>query len=328
MPDRFTIAKLIQCSELELKVLAGQNGLDRQIHSVQSNRPGLALCGHFDSFGYDRIQIFGKGEVSYLHQLSTTEHHWILSRLFSYQIPCLVFTTNLTPSPEIVSLSHERHIPLLQTGHDSSTFTNFLLHFLENEFGPTEFIHGNLVDVYGLGVLILGPSGIGKSEASLELLRKGHRLIADDTVLLKKVSEHRVFGIRPNPLKHYMEIRGLGIIDVVSLFGITAIGNRKQVELVVSLEIWDKNRAYERTGLEEQHYQFHKELIPKVILPVAPGRNISNLIETATANLWSKKMGVNAPEELDKTLSNMMNDDEKQDHIENWQHQALLFSPN
>ncbi len=328
MPDQFTIAQLVQYSELELEILAGQDGVNRQIHSVQSNRPGLALCGHFDSFGHDRIQIFGKGEVSYLHQLATADRNWILSRFFSYQIPCLVFTTELTPPVDMVSLSNERNIPLLQTRHDSSIFTNLLLHFLENEFGPTEFIHGNLVDVYGLGVLILGPSGIGKSEASLELLRKGHRLIADDTVLLKKVSEHRVFGIRPNPLKHYMEIRGLGVIDVVSLFGVTAIGNRKQVELVVSLESWDQNTTYDRTGLEERYYQFHQESIPQVVLPVASGRNISNLIETATANLWSRKMGVNAPEELNRILTDMMNDDEKKDRIERWQHEALLFSPN
>ena len=326
MPDAFTIAKLLQYLELKLEPLAGKEGLERRVCSVQSNRPGLALCGYFDHFGHDRVQIFGNGEISYLQQLDSSERYVILTRFFSYEIPCLVITRSLTAPSEMIALSNKQRIPLLQTEHDSSTFTTLLLHFLENEFGPTEFVHGNLVDVYGLGVLILGQSGIGKSEASLELLRKGHRLIADDTVLLKKISEHRVFGIRPNPLKHYMEIRGLGIIDVVALFGTTAVGNRKQVELVVTLEQWNSARSYDRTGLESKPYQFHQESISHVVLPVAPGRNISNLIETAAANLWSKKLGINAPENLNRALTDMMNDEQKKDRVEEWQHQTFLFS--
>ena len=154
MSDVFTIAKLLPYLELKLETLAGKEGLDRRICSVQSNRPGLALCGHFDHFGHDRIQIFGNGEISYLQQLDTSERHVILTRFFSYEIPCLVITGGLTAPSEMIDLSNERRIPFLQTEHDSSTFTTLLLHFLENEFGPTEFVHGNLVDVYGLGVLL------------------------------------------------------------------------------------------------------------------------------------------------------------------------------
>jgi HPr kinase/phosphorylase len=195
--------------------------------------------------------------------------------------------------------------------------------FLEDEFGPSEYVHGNLVDVFGVGVLILGDSGIGKSECALELLQKGHRLIADDTVLLKRVSGHRIFGMRAQPLKHYMEVRGLGIVDVIGLFGVTAVGDRTQVELVITLEHWDEAKEYDRTGLDAEVYSFHNERIPYVVIPVATGRNISNLIEVAAMNLWGQKLGFHAAKELNETLIAEMAEKNDEEVLDEWQHTTL-----
>ena len=222
----------------------------------------------------------------------------LLSLFFSYPVPCLIFVSDLCVPDVVKTLASQHQIPVLSTPLPSTVFTVRLLRFLEDELGVVDCIHGNLVDVFGIGVLILGKSGIGKSECSLELVQKGHRLIADDSVLLKQVSGSRVLGSRPEFFKHYIEVRGLGIIDVVSLFGVTAIGDRKQVELVVFLEEWDENQGYDRTGFSNEHYVFHEAEVNQVTIPVAPGRNISNLIETAVANLLSQRFGIDAPKNL------------------------------
>ncbi|HHZ90138.1 TPA: HPr(Ser) kinase/phosphatase [Candidatus Poribacteria bacterium] len=313
MAHHITVQDLIgyASEDLKLDLIAGEEGLNRQIISADSNRPGLALCGYYDHFGSDRVQIFGKGEVAYIEELSSSDQFEVLSQFFSYTIPCLIFVSDLCVSELIKTLAGQYQVPVLSTPLTSTIFTVRLLHFLEDELGSADCVHGNLVDVFGIGVLILGKSGIGKSECSLELIQKGHRLIADDSVLLKQVAGPRVLGMRSRLFKHYIEVRGLGIIDVVSLFGVTAVGDRKQVELVVFLEEWNENRGYDRTGFSNESYVFHETDIDQVTIPVAPGRNISNLIETAAANLLSQKFGIDAPKnlnsELNDTLSNKKN---------------------
>jgi len=308
MPNTMTVRKLIRYAgyELQLEVAAGSEGLDRLIETAESNRPGLALCGHYQHFGYNRVQIFGQGEISYLESLNSSMRAENLEELSSYPIPCVVVTSGSPVPPELAAIGNQNNIPILTTSLSSSVFTTRLLLFLEDEFGPAEYVHGNLVDVFGVGVLILGKSGIGKSECTLELLQRGQRLISDDSVLLKRVSGHRVFGIRMQPLRHYMEVRGLGIIDVITLFGVTAVGNRKQVELVVTLEIWDENKKYNRTGLDEDFYSLHNESIPHTVIPVGPGRNLSNLVEVAAMNLWGKKLGFHAEKDLNQAIADMM----------------------
>ncbi|MCZ6676186.1 MAG: HPr(Ser) kinase/phosphatase [Candidatus Poribacteria bacterium] len=325
MPNRMTVRQLIKYAgyELQLETAAGHNGIDRGIKTAESNRPGLALCGHYEHFGHDRVQILGYGEISYLDSLSPAAQADVLETLFSYSIPCVVVTSNLSLPSELIAAGNRENIPILTTRLSSAVFTTRLLLFLENEFGPSEYVHGNLVDVLGVGVLILGGSGIGKSECALELLQKGHRLIADDTVLLKRVSGHRVFGIRVQPIKHYMEVRGLGIIDVIALFGVTAVGDRKQVELVVTLELWDETKVYNRTGLDDDVYGFHNEDIPHVLIPVRPGRNIANLIEVAAMNLWGQKLGFHAAKDLDQVLIEKMQDQKDETAIDEWQHETL-----
>ena len=325
MPHRMTVRQLIKYAgyELQLEIAAGHEGLDREIKTAESNRPGLALCGHYEHFGSERVQILGHGEVSYLESLPRSVRCDILEELFSHPLPCVVITNGLSIPPELIAVSDRKNTPILTTRLSSAVFTTRLLLFLEDEFGPSEYVHGNLVDVFGVGVLILGESGIGKSECALELLQRGHRLIADDTVLLKRVSGHRVFGIRVQPLKHYMEVRGLGIIDVVALFGVTAVGDRKQVELVVTLELWNENKAYNRTGLEHEIYGFHSESIPHIVIPVAPGRNISNLIEVAAMNLWGRKLGFHAAKDLDEALIEKMRSHNDEAALDEWQHATL-----
>jgi HPr kinase/phosphorylase len=324
MPSDMTVQKLIKYAgyELKLEIAAGVNGLERPISTAESNRPGLALCGYYEHFGYSRVQIFGHGEIGYLETLDSPTRTDVLERLLSYPIPCIVVTNGLTPSKELLEIGDRSRSPILTSSLSSSIFTTRLLLFFEDEFDPIEYVHGNLVDVYGVGVLILGQSGIGKSESSLELLQRGHRLIADDTVLLKRMSGHRVFGIRPRPLKHYMEVRGLGIIDVVALFGVTAVGNRKQVELVVTLEPWDKNKTYSRTEIDGV-YDFHNEAIPHIVIPVRPGRNISHLIEVAAMNLWGQKLGLHPAQELDKELIEIMRRKDSETMLDDWQHETL-----
>ncbi len=326
MPDHImTVHQLIKYAgyELQLEIAAGHDGLDREIKTAESNRPGLALCGHYDHFGHERVQILGHGEMSYLESLSSSARSDVLKKLLLYPIPCVVVTSGLPTSPELIAVGNGAHVPILTTRLSSAIFTTRLLLFLEDEFGPSEYLHGNLVDVFGVGVLILGESGIGKSECALELLQKGHRLIADDTVLLKRVSGHRVFGMRAQPLKHYMEVRGLGIIDVIALFGVTAVGDRTQVELVVTLELWDENKAYNRTGLDNDVYGFHSERIPHVVIPVAPGRNISNLIEAAAMNLWGQKLGFHAAKDLNTALIDEMRSQNAETVLDEWQHVTL-----
>lgn len=326
MSDRImTVRQLIKYAgyELQLELTAGHRGLDRALKTAESNRPGLALCGHYDHFGQERVQILGRGEISYIAHLSPSEQTGVLQKFFSYALPCVVVTNGLSIPSELAAISNRTNIPILTTRLSSAVFTTRLLSFLEDEFGPSEYVHGNLVDVFGVGVLILGESGIGKSECALELLQRGHRLIADDTVLLKRVSGHRVFGMRAQPVKHYMEVRGLGIVDVIGLFGVTAVGDRTQVELVVTLEPWNESKVYNRTGLDEEIYSFHNERIPYLVIPVAPGRNISNLIEAAAMNLWGQKLGFHASKELNDTIIAEMAEQNDEAALEEWQHTTL-----
>ena len=326
MPEHImTVRQLIKYAgyELQLDITAGHDGLDRALKTAESNRPGLALCGHYDYFGHERVQILGHGEISYIESLSPSERTKVFQKFFSYDLPCVIVTNNLPTPSELVAIGDHVKIPILTTRLSSAVFTTRLLLFLEDEFGPSEYVHGNLVDVFGVGVLILGDSGIGKSECALELLQKGHRLIADDTVLLKRVSGHRIFGMRAQPLKHYMEVRGLGIVDVIGLFGVTAVGDRAQVELVITLEHWDEAKAYDRTGLDEEVYSFHNERIPYVVIPVATGRNISNLIEVAAMNLWGQKLGFHAAKELNETLIAEMAEKNDEEVLDEWQHTTL-----
>ncbi len=322
MPQSITVRKLFQRMEYELQIelVAGEKGLDKKLHTAETNRPGLALCGHYESFAYDRVQVLGKGEIAYLNKINADERTRVVQKILSYPLPCIIVTNDLPAPQELIVESNCAGIPVLSTTLSTPVLIRRLLLFLEDEFGPYEIIHGNLVEVFGIGVLILGESGIGKSECALELIKHGRRIIADDAVLLKRISGHRIFGTSAHTLKHYMEVRGIGIIDVLTLFGVTAVRTRKRVELVVTLEHWDAKQEYDRSGLDEDFYEILGEKLPHVTIPVRPGRNISIIVEVAAMNLRAKKMGHYAAEEFNTALIQEMQQVESRDwEIDEWE---------
>ena len=304
----FTVLDLIDIdlkdhNSLNLKCIGGRKGLNREIKSLDINRPGLALSGFFDSFAYERLQIFGRGETSYLRKLEEENKTDTISQMFTYLIPCCIFTHDLSPGNTLTEIAEKAHCPILQTDLPSAEFSARIMRILSEIFAPRQSIHGVLVEVYGLGVLILGDSGVGKSETALELVRYGHLLVADDVVDIHCVNGNTLIGIGANKIiAHHMEIRGMGIINIAHHYGVRAIRERKQIQLVVKLEEWDSKKNYDRIGIEEQYLQLLGVNIPKLEIPVKPGLNVPIIIEAAAMNERLKKMGYHAAKEFNKNV--------------------------
>ncbi|MDR1788513.1 MAG: HPr(Ser) kinase/phosphatase [Treponema sp.] len=305
---QFTVLDLMDLelrehNSLNLRCLGGRKGLSRVISMPDLNRPGLTLAGFYDCFVCERIQIFGKGETAYIQKLETEGNIQSLERFFEAVMPCCIFTWGLAPCDTFLALAENAGCPVLQTPVGTTEFVSRLLRILGDIFAPRKSLHGVLVEVYGQGILILGDSGVGKSEAALELIMHGHRLVADDVVELRCVSGNIVMGTGANKIiGHHMEIRGLGIVNVTHLFGIGAIRDKKQVQLVVKLEIWDAKKDYDRIGLEETYMEILGVSIPLLEIPVKPGRNIPVIIETVAMNERLKKMGYNAAREFNQNI--------------------------
>ncbi|MDR0719460.1 MAG: HPr(Ser) kinase/phosphatase [Treponema sp.] len=309
MSDRkFTVLDLLDLdlkdhNALELICIGGRTGLTREISIPDLNRPGLALSGFFDSFAYNRIQIYGRGEVAYLRKMEADGNVKNLRQMFTYSIPCCIFTHNLVPNEAFFSEAKGAHCPILQTALPTAEFSARLMRVLSDIYAPRQSIHGVLVEVYGLGILILGDSGVGKSETALELIKMGHRLVADDMVEIRCVSGNILMGSGANRIiAHHMEIRGLGIINLTHLFGVGAIRDKKQIQLVVKLEEWDSKKNYDRIGMDEKHMELLGVNIPQIEIPVKPGRNVPVIIATAAMNERLKKMGYNAAREFNKNI--------------------------
>ena len=305
---RFTVLDLIDIdlkehNSLDLRCIGGRKGLAREISIPDLNRPGLALSGFYDSFAYQRIQIFGRGEAAYLRMLASESRTETIERMFSYAIPCCIFTHSLTPDRAFFELAERSQCPLLQTDLPSAEFSSRVLRVLSNLFAPQKTMHGVLVEVYGIGILILGDSGVGKSEAALELIERGHRLVADDVVDMRCVNGNILMGAGANKIiGHHMEIRGLGIINITHLYGVGAIRDKKQVQLVVELEEWDPEKLYDRIGTQERYMEILGVKIPRLEIPVKPGRNIPIIIETAAMNERLKKMGYFSAKEFNQNV--------------------------
>ncbi|MDR2619451.1 MAG: HPr(Ser) kinase/phosphatase [Treponema sp.] len=305
---RFTVLDLIDLdlwehNSLNLHCIGGRKGLTREISIPDLNRPGLALSGFFDSFAYNRLQVFGRGEVAYLKNLEASGKVDTIRQMFTYSIPCCIFTHNLVPDENFFKEAEGAQCPLLQTDLSTAEFSARIMRVLSDIFAPRQSIHGVLAEVYGLGILILGDSGVGKSETALELIKLGHRLVADDVVEIRCVSGNILMGSGANKIiAHHMEIRGLGIINITHLFGVGAIRDKKQIQLVVKLEEWDSRKNYDRIGTEEQYMELLGVKIPKLEIPVKPGRNVPIIIETAAMNERLKKMGYNAAKEFNKNI--------------------------
>ena len=289
--------------KLQLKVVAGRTGLKRHLISIDVNRPGLALAGFYKEFANDRIQIIGKGEYAYITDQPAHAER-VKEEFFQYNIPAVVFTHGNKPPESIIQAAEETSTPVLCT---PLTTHNFILYFSQTitlELAPTTSLHGVFVEIFGVGILLTGQSGIGKSETALELVERGHRLVADDIVIIKCVGNTSLYGTASEVIRHHMELRGLGIINVKDLFGVGAIREYKRIELVIGLEDWDQNKEYDRLGLDEEFVEILGVQLPRILLPVRPGRNVPILIETAAMNQRSKLMGYHAARELSKRISN------------------------
>jgi HPr kinase/phosphorylase len=288
---------------LDLRCISGRRGLVRDITIPDLNRPGLALSGFYDSFAFQRIQLFGRGEVAYLNKIVSEGRIGTIQQMFTYDLPCCIFTHSLDPAPAFLAIAEETGCPVLQTDLDSSEFQGRLLRILSNIFAPRISIHGVLVEVYGLGILILGDSGVGKSETALELIERGHRLVADDVVEISCVNGNTLIGQGANKIiGHHMEIRGLGIINITQLYGVGSIRERKEVQIVAKLEEWDANKVYDRLGTEELTMEILGVQVPKLEIPVKPGRNVPIILETAAMNERLKSMGYFSAKEFNQNV--------------------------
>lgn len=272
------------------------------ISQTDVNRPALQLAGFFDYFDSERVQIIGKVEYTYLSKMDEELRRQTLERLFSFKIPCLIMCRNLRPFPEMITYANEYQVPILLTEETTSEFMAELIRWLKVELAPRITIHGVLVDIFGEGVLIIGESGVGKSEAALELIKRGHRLVADDVVEIKKVSNQTLIGSCPKVIRHFIELRGIGVVDVKRLYGVGAVKDVHNIDLVIKMELWDDQKEYDRLGLSEEYIEFLGNKVVCNSIPVRPGRNLAIICETAAVNHRQKKMGYNAAEELNNRI--------------------------
>jgi len=289
-----------------VEVALGEEFLDRSITVNDVSRPALELTGYFNYYPKDRVQLLGRTEISFIENMTTDEKKIIMKRLCNEVTPCFVVTRGQTPPDELLKAANKRGIPVLISKKPTTKLTSNMTNFLEERLAERQSQHGVLVDIYGMGVLIIGDSGIGKSETALELIKRGHRLIADDRVDLYMLDESRIVGEPPEILRNLIEIRGLGVIDVVNLFGVGSIRSKKTLDLVVSLEHWDNLRKYDRMGNNLESMRFFNVDVPKISIPVRVGRNLSIIIELAAMNTRAKSLGYDSSETFERNLTELI----------------------
>jgi len=288
--------------QFKLKLYSNKSGFDKKIYEQNLHRPGLALTGFVELFSYSRVQIFGNTEMRYLSQLSLEKQKESLKKIFKFDIPCIILTDNNKPFTLLIELANEYNIPVFGSPYNTTKSAYFISDFLDDQFASRISVHGSFVDVYGVGMLFVGKSGIGKSEVALDLIERGHRLVADDVVILTKKGEGILIGAGTNLVKHFMEIRGLGLIDIERMFGIRAIRYQKRLEIIVELEIWNDKTEYTRTGLDESVFTISDVEIPYVKLPILSGKNITVISEVISLNYLLKHCGYDAASYFQKRL--------------------------
>ena len=262
------------------------------------NRPALQLTGFFDHFDKDRVQIIGYVEQAYLDKLTPERRHEVYDALISSQIPCLLFSRGMKPEEDVLELCNHYGVPCMVSEKTTSDLMAEVIRWLNVKLAPMISIHGVLVDVFGEGVLIMGESGIGKSEAALELIKRGHRLVSDDVVEIRRVSDETIIGSAPDITRHFIELRGIGIIDVKTLFGVESVKDTQAIDMVIKLEEWDREKEYDRLGMEDQYTEFLGNKVVCHSIPIRPGRNLAIIVESAAVSYRQKKMGYNAAREL------------------------------
>ena len=293
-------------TSLSLKVLSPSSQTEWDVHSAELNRPGLQFVGFYEHFPHDWPQVVGLTEMSYLESLPDELRKERLEAFFSYKMPCVIICRGMIPSDDMLQLAAAHDVALLGTDSVTTRFVAAAMNYLNQCLAPRATLHGVLVDVYGMGVLITGESGVGKIEAALELVRRGHQLVADDVVDVCRITETRLIGESPETVRHFMEIRGIGIIDIKAMYGISAVLSSKTIDMVIHLEAWKEKKAYDRLGLAEDFTTIMDVRVPQVVLPVRPGRNVAVVIEVAARNYSLKQMGYSAAQELDRRLNEMM----------------------
>lgn len=293
--------------EFGLEIIHGSTDMEQvEIVNNEVNRPSLQIAGFFDYFDNTRIQVIGKVEISYINKMTSEEKTRSLEKLFNKNLPVVIVTRDMEIPEEMYELSEKYNTTLARTPMATSRFVSALIAFLNIELAPRMTTHGVLVEVYGEGILLLGDSGVGKSETAIELVKRGHRLVADDAVEVKRVSDKSLLGSAPDIIRHFIELRGIGIIDVKMIFGMGAVKNTEKIDMIINLEVWQAKKQYDRLGLNTEYTELLGIKIPSLTIPVKPGRNLAVVVEVAAMNHRQKKMGYNAAEALNNRLINEM----------------------
>jgi HPr kinase/phosphorylase len=299
--------------KFDLELISGEEGINRPITMSDISRPALEIAGYFEYYPADRVQLLGMTELSFFEELSQREKASRMERLCTDITPAIIITRDLEVPKELIEASERESVPVLRTKIKTTRFSSRLTNYLESKLAPTTAVHGVLVDIYGIGVLITGKSGVGKSETALELVKRGHRLVADDCVEIRQEDQDTLVGTSPELIEHLLEIRGLGIINVMTLFGAGAVRSNKRITLVINLEIWDSKKQYDRLGLDEEKMKIIDTEVTKLTVPVRPGRNLAVIIEVAAMNYRLKRMGVNAAQQFTERLSDVIEDADHED---------------
>ncbi|MFE8701591.1 HPr(Ser) kinase/phosphatase [Cytobacillus sp. FJAT-54145] len=299
--------------KFDLELMSGEEGVNRPITTSDISRPGIEMAGFFDYYPAERIQLLGKTELTFIEKLSDVDRKTRLELLCTDITPGIIVTRDMEIPVELLEAAEREAVPVMRSKQKTTRFSSRLTNFLESKLAPTTAVHGVLIDIYGVGVLITGKSGVGKSETALELVKRGHRLVADDCVEIRQEDEDTLIGNSPELIEHLLEIRGLGIINVMTLFGAGAVRSYKKISLVISLELWDQNKQYDRLGLDEEKVKIIDTDLTKITVPVRPGRNLAVIIEVAAMNFRLKRMGVNAAEQFSNRLSDVIEDGDHED---------------
>ncbi|AXN38728.1 MULTISPECIES: HPr(Ser) kinase/phosphatase [Peribacillus] len=286
-----------------LELISGEEGINRPIVTSDLSRPGLEIAGFFDYYPADRVQLLGMTEMSFFNRLNEPDRIQRMEELCRDFTPGIIITRGQEVPIELIEASERESVPVMRSNMKTTRLYSRLTNFLESRLAPTTAVHGVLVDIYGLGVLITGKSGVGKSETALELVKRGHRLVADDCVEIRQEDQDTLVGNAPDLIEHLLEIRGLGIINVMTLFGAGAVRSNKKISIVINLELWEKNKQYDRVGLDEEKMKIIDTEVTKITVPVRPGRNLAVIIEVAAMNYRLKRMGVNAAEQFSDRLN-------------------------
>ena len=307
----FTVPLKKMMDEFKLEVLyMPENGENSLISNNDTNRPGLQLAGFYDYFDNKRVQVMGKMEHAYLEGMESERRRKALENLLSYRFPALVLTRSLDAFPEMMELAPNYDIPILRTDENTTVFISKLMAFLNMALAPRITRHGVLIEIYGEGVMIMGESGVGKSETAVELIKRGHRLIADDAVEIRKASNITLVGSSPDNIRHFLELRGIGIVNARQLFGIGSVKMTERIDMVVEMELWNPEKTYDRMGVDTHYMTIMGVKVPLLNIPVKPGRNLAVILEVAAMNNRQKKMGYNAAKDLLRQLG-MDSDDEE-----------------